>query len=97
MRAADLTTRTALSLVAGLRGVTIADARQVLTIGAADVEAAQRLHIPLNAPIAHVRRAAVDQKGVVVLVADGIYRGDLVRIDIKLATRYGQGDQKATN
>lgn len=97
VRAADLTTRTALSLVAGLRGVSIADARQVLTIGAADVEAAQRLHIPLNAPIAHVRRAAVDQKGVVVLVADGIYRGDLVRIDIRLATRDGQGNQKATN
>ncbi len=97
VRAADLTTQTALSLVAGLRGVTIADARQVLTIGAADVEAASALQIPLNAPIAHVRRAAVDQKGVVVLVADGIYRGDLVRIDIKLATRDGQPTQKATS
>jgi GntR family transcriptional regulator len=40
--------------------------------------------VPLNAPVAHVHRAAVDQRGVLVLVADGIYRGDIVRIDIKL-------------
>ena len=86
VRAIDLTTRTALSLVAGLRGVTITDARQTLTIGGADVEAAAGLGLPLNAPVAHVRRAAVDQKGVGVLVADGIYRGDLVRIDLRLAT-----------
>jgi GntR family transcriptional regulator len=31
-----------------------------------------------------VRRAAVDQRGVLILMADGIYRGDVVRIDIKL-------------
>ena len=92
VRAADLTTRTALSLVAGLRGVRVADARQTLTIGAADVEAAAGLGLALNAPVAHVRRVAVNQRGVVVLVADGIYRGDVVRIDIRLAT----GEQKVT-
>jgi GntR family transcriptional regulator len=80
----DLRTRTALRLVAGIPGVRIADARQVLTIGTADVESAAALRIALNAPVAHVRRAAVDQRGVLVLVADGIYRGDVVRIDIKL-------------
>ena len=90
VRAADLTTKTALSLVAGLRGVRIADARQTLTIGAADVEVAVGLGVALNAPVAHVRRAAVDHKGVVVLVADGIYRGDLVRIDLRLATSGGK-------
>jgi GntR family transcriptional regulator len=80
----DLRTRTALRLVSGLPGVKIADARQTLTIGAADVEAAAALQLPLNAPVAHVHRAAVDEAGVLVLVADGIYRGDVVRIDIKL-------------
>ena len=86
VRAADLSTKTALSLVAGLRGVTIADARQTLTIGAADVEIAAGLGVALNAPVAHVRRVAANHRGVVVLVADGVYRGDLVRIDLRLAT-----------
>ena len=87
VKAHDLRTRTALNLVASLPGVTIADARQTLTIGTADVEVAEHLKMPLNAPVAHVRRVAVEQDGRVILVADGIYRGDVVRIDIKLSTR----------
>ncbi len=82
--AQDLRTRTALKLAAGIPGVRVTDARQTLTIGMADVETAAALHLPLNAPVAHVHRAAVDQRGVRVLIADGIYRGDVVRIDIKL-------------
>ncbi|MGG5822445.1 GntR family transcriptional regulator [Falsiroseomonas sp. HW251] len=81
---ADLRSKTALKLAAGIPGVRIADARQTLTIGSADVETAAALHIPLNAPVALVHRVAVDQRGVRILVADGLYRGDLVRIDIKL-------------
>ncbi|MBR0660827.1 GntR family transcriptional regulator [Neoroseomonas oryzicola] len=80
----DLRTRTALKLVAGIPGVRIADARQVLTIGTADVETAAGLQVPLNAPVAFVRRAAVNPSGTLLMVADGIYRGDVVRIDIKL-------------
>ncbi len=83
---ADLTSKTALSLVASLPGIVIADARQTLTIGSADVEIAERLGMPLNAPVAYVSRAAVDADGVVVLVANGTYRGDLVRIDVALRT-----------
>ncbi len=83
---ADLTSKTALSLVASLPGIVIADARQTLTIGSADVEVAERLGMPLNAPVAYVSRAAVDADGVVVLVANGTYRGDLVRIDVALRT-----------
>ncbi len=81
-----LTSKTALSLVASIPGIVIADARQTLTIGSADVEVAEGLGMPLNAPVAHVSRAAVDAAGVVVLVADGTYRGDLVRIDVSLRT-----------
>lgn len=82
--AQDLRGKTALKLAASIPGVRIIDARQTLTIGSADIETATALQLPLNAPIAHVRRAAVDQRGVLILVADGIYRGDVVRIDIKL-------------
>lgn len=80
----DLRGKTALKLAASIPGVRITDARQTLTIGSADVETATALQVPLNAPVALVRRAAVDEHGVLILVADGIYRGDVVRIDIKL-------------
>ena len=50
----------------------------------ADVEVAAALQIPLNAPVAHVHRAAIDSGGNLVLVANGIYRGDVVRLDVKL-------------
>jgi GntR family transcriptional regulator len=42
------------------------------------------LQIPLNAPIAYLDREAVDQDGCVVFVEKGIYRGDVIRLDIKL-------------
>lgn len=80
----DLVTKTALRLVASIPGVKIAGARQTLTIGSADVETAAALHLPLNAPIAHVHRVALDAKGRLLLVANGLYRGDTVRIDVKL-------------
>lgn len=92
VQAADLKTKTALSLIASLPGIVIADARQTLTIGSADVEVAEQLDMPLNAPVAYVRRVAVDSEGVLVLVADGIYRGDLVRIDVALGSDKAQHD-----
>ncbi|MBX9595666.1 MAG: GntR family transcriptional regulator [Roseomonas sp.] len=82
--AEDLVTKTSLKLVAGLPGITIAEARQTLTIGSADVETAAALQLPLNAPVAHVHRTAMDTDGTTLLIANGIYRGDMVRIDVKL-------------
>lgn len=81
---ADIRSKTALKLVADVPGVDITDAQQTLTIGGADFETAEYLGLPLNAPVALVQRTAVDRDGFIVLVADGIYRGDLVRLDIKL-------------
>lgn len=78
------TTKTALRLVSGIEGVRITDARQTLTIGSADFEMAEQLQLALNAHVALVDRSAVDQNGNLVLIANGIYRGDIVRIDMKL-------------
>jgi GntR family transcriptional regulator len=78
------TTKTALSLVASLPGVKVGDSRQTLTIGAADVETADFLGVPLNAPVAYVQRSIADTKGRIILLSNGIYRGDLVRLDVKL-------------
>lgn len=81
---AAYTTQTALSLVASLSGIKVADSRQTLTIGAADFETADLLGIPLNAPVAHVHRSATDSDGRIILISNGTYRGDVVRIDVKL-------------
>jgi GntR family transcriptional regulator len=54
---------------------------QTLTIGVADVELAELLQMPLNAPIARVERMAVDHDGVILYSAQGIYRGDAVRME----------------
>ena len=79
-----LETKTALRLVADIPGVKIKGARQTLTIGTADIEVAEALNIPLNAPTACVYRSVVDQAGCLVFIGEGIYRGDQVRIDMKL-------------
>ena len=76
--------KTALRLVSEIPGLQIKDARQTLTIGSADVETAEQLDTPLNAPIAIVHRSVVDRVGCLVFTGEGIYRGDAVRIDMKL-------------
>lgn len=76
--------QTHLPLLESVGGVTVADARQTLTIATADGEAARHLALPLNAPIAEVRRVVTDSNGYAVYVADLIYRGDVVKLDIQL-------------
>ena len=78
------TTLTALRLAASIPNVKVVDARQTITIGSADLSTADVLGVELNAPICFVDRSAVDQRGRLVMIAKGIYRGDIVRVDIKL-------------
>ncbi len=78
------TQMTAMRLVADLPDHTITDARQEMTIGAADLDTSARLNIPLGEAVAKVQRVAVDQHGQLILVANGIYRGDMVKIEVKL-------------
>lgn len=78
------TTLTALRLAASIPGVKISDARQTLTIGSADLGISSMMGIDLNAPICFVDRSAVDQRGRLVMIAKGVYRGDIVRVDVKL-------------
>ena len=59
-------------------------ARQVLTVGSADVEAASRLGVPINSPVAEVIRYIVDTDGTLMYVGEGIYRGDSVSLEINL-------------
>lgn len=80
----DIRTKTALRLIHDVRGLEISDAQQTMTIGTADLETAEALTMPLNAPVAFVHRRVVDKAGIAVLIAEGIYRGDVVRFDVKL-------------
>ena len=80
----DLQSKPALKLIADLPGMKIKDARQTLSIATADVETAKYLDILLNAPVAIVYRTVVDQHGGLVFIGDGLYRGDILRIDMKL-------------
>jgi GntR family transcriptional regulator len=77
-------TKTALKLIADAPGVEIDDARQILTVGSADIEMAEQLEMHLNQPVVFVQRIAVAKGGRVVLIANGAYRGDVVHIDIRL-------------
>ncbi|POR45302.1 GntR family transcriptional regulator [Bosea psychrotolerans] len=80
----DLESKTALRLISEVEDVEILDARQTLTIGTADIETSQALGISLDSPVAFVHRQALDQDGMLVLDAKGIYRGDVVKFDVKL-------------
>ncbi len=79
-----LTTQTAIRMVAELPGVHLADAHQTFTAGTADMDVADLLQIPLNAPVMHLDRFATDASGCLVVASLGIYRADVVRIEISL-------------
>jgi len=74
--------KTALKLIADTPGIEIENVRQTLTIGSADLEVSQLLGLPLNAPVAFVERAALAKDGTIALLTIGVYRGDVVRLDM---------------
>ncbi|WP_269586211.1 GntR family transcriptional regulator [Roseibium sp. Sym1] len=75
---------TAMRLVSEIEGQTITDAKQIVTIGAADLHTSNELNISIGDPVAKVQRVAVNQHGDIILLANGIYRGDMMRIEFKL-------------
>lgn len=59
-------------------------ARQVLTIGQADVEMAHLLEVPLGMPLAKVRRVVIDSTNTIIYSCEILYRGDAITLDINL-------------
>lgn len=80
----DIKNKSIMRLLNELSGLKIVDARQTLTIRTADMETAALLNISINAPIATIYRSVVDKSGCLVYIGEGIYRGDVVRVDFKL-------------
>jgi GntR family transcriptional regulator len=71
-------------LFASLPGIEIAKAYQTLNIGAADIEVARNLHIPVNTPIAEIRRVFTAPDGPVIYLGEATYRGDYIHLEMDL-------------
>lgn len=84
LRAPSLLLRTPVLTVFGQLKVEVGKARQILTVGTADTEAAFFLRIAPGDPVAFVRRVAEDTQGKTIYMGDVIYRGDFVYQEIDL-------------
>ena len=73
-----------LPLLTSLPGITIAAAHQSLHISTADMEVARDLQIPVNAPVAEVRRVLRAPDGSVIYLGEATYRGDYIRLEMNL-------------
>jgi len=80
----EFSQRPVISVLETIPRLRIGAARQQLTIGTADIEGAELLRVPVNAPVAQVRRIIQDESGTVIYYGDLIYRGDFVKLDINL-------------
>ncbi len=75
---------TAMRLIADIPGQKITDAHQTVTIGSADLETSNALNISIGDPVAKVLRVAINEVGDLILAANGVYRGDMMKISVKL-------------
>lgn len=75
---------TVISLLMEMPMVRIATARQVLTISTADLEVARHLCVPVNAPVAEVRRVFTGPKRRVIYLGEVTYRGDFIHVEFDL-------------
>lgn len=75
---------TVIPLLVSMPTLTIAQARQALTIGTADTELAQQLQVAVNTPIAEVRRVFLDADGRVIYLSEVSYRGDFIHVEMNL-------------
>lgn len=75
---------TVIPILHDMRDPAVATARQTLTIGTADLEVARLLRVPLNSPVAEVRRVFTAADRTVIYLGEVTYRGDFVRIDMDL-------------
>jgi GntR family transcriptional regulator len=75
---------TVIPVLTELPRVHIAAANQSLSIGAADTETANLRGLPVNSPVAEVRRVCRDAQGTVIYLGLVTYRGDYVRLEMDL-------------
>lgn len=83
-RPARFRRETVIPLLLSMPSVEIATARQVLTISTADLEVARHLGVPVNAPVAEVRRVFTGPGRRVIYLGEITYRGDYVHLEMDL-------------
>jgi GntR family transcriptional regulator len=64
--------------------IEISIARQRLVVTKCDMETALHLDLSLGDPVAEVRRVLCDANETILYLADVIYRGDYVQLDMNL-------------
>lgn len=74
----------ALPVLTSEPSIVITEARQTMQIGKAGLEVARHLSLEIGDPVAEVRRILCDASGEIIYLADIIYRGDYVRLDVDL-------------
>lgn len=75
---------TVIPVMLDLPEVSIARARQTLAIAGADLEVAGYIGIPVNAPVAEVRRVFTAPDGTVIYLGEVTYRGDYIHLEMDL-------------
>lgn len=76
--------RTALSVLAGIKDLEIGKARQTLEVQTAEQDVAGLLGISLSTPTVSCRCIVTDSKNIAIYVGEIIYRGDCVRVSMEL-------------
>jgi len=84
MPGSSLASKTGLQFLSEVPGLKLADIRQTLTIGTADVLTAELLKLDINAPVAFMRRYAFDTDNRLIFTGETIYRGDVFWLSMKL-------------
>lgn len=77
---------TVIPVLLELPEVRLGKAWQTLAIATADMEVAQLLDLPLNAPVAEVRRVVTAPDGTVLYLGEITYRGDYIHFEMDLVT-----------
>lgn len=75
---------TVIPLLTAMGDAAVAHAHQELTIGTADMEVAGLLRVPVNSPVAEVRRIFTDAAGRVIYLGEVTYRGDFIHLQMTL-------------
>jgi GntR family transcriptional regulator len=79
-----LASKTGLQFISEVPGLKLADFRQIVTIGSADVIIAEKLRLDLNAPVAFVRRYVSDKNNRLVFTGETTYRGDVFFLSMRV-------------
>jgi GntR family transcriptional regulator len=75
---------TVIPILAAMGDEAVAHAHQELTISTADMEVARLLQVPVNTPVAEVRRVFTDSAGRVIYLGEVTYRGDFIHLNMTL-------------